>query len=202
MKSKNVIITIVVVLIAAVSLLAKIARVELVSKVVLSANAGEDVEQKRKLVWTYHQQGNRQSAIQAAEEYLELAPRDSEVWVLLAEHYMGSDKLTEAERAIKEALKLNPNSLWGLRTSAGIYRLKAEQSPQLKQKYLSMAQLDIEKALGIAPDDEHVNEQAAQIYLVQGERNKALQAVNKALELEPEEKRLLDLKKQILSGTE
>lgn len=168
----------------------------------LFAKDRKDIERERKLIWSYHQQGNWQSAIQAAKKYLRLVPQDETIWLILAENYMRSDKLTEAEGAAKKALSLNSESSWALRTLSGIYSLKAEQSPQLKQEYLSMAQLNIEKALSMAPDDVHVNAQAAHVYLAQGKTNKALQAVNKALELKPEEKRLLDLKKQILSGTE
>jgi cytochrome c-type biogenesis protein CcmH/NrfG len=212
MKNLNIIITVIVIVVltAAAFLVAKIIRIQSASKVDLSERVSiekvalkeEDIEQKRKLIWKYDEQGDRESLIQTAEEYLKLVPQDESIWVLLAENYMWSDKLIEAEKAVKEALKLDAKFPWGLRALAAIYRVKAEHSPQLKQEYLSKAQLKIEEALEIAPDDPWVNIEAAHIYLAQGREGEALEVTNKAIELRPEEKHFLDLKEQILSGVE
>jgi Tfp pilus assembly protein PilF len=212
MKRKNIIITaiVVIVLIVAVYLVANIIRVQPTRKVDLSTKISletvplkeEDIGQKRKLIWKYHEQGDKQSVMRLAKKYLKLAPQDGDTWLVLAENYMWSGNLTEAEEAVKEALELNAESPWGLRTLAAIYRTKAEQSPELKQEYLFKAQTEIEKALAIAPDDPWVNIEAAHIYLAQGREDEALEVTNKAIELRPEEKPFLDLKEQILSGAE
>ncbi|MBL7197182.1 MAG: tetratricopeptide repeat protein [Candidatus Omnitrophica bacterium] len=206
MKKINIIIAIVLVvgLIAVAYLVTRIVATQSsVPEVDLSTEVGS-IEQKREreLIWEYHKQGNKQSVIQAAEKYLKLVPQDEAIWIVLAENYMWSDKLIEAERAIKQALRLNSKSFWGLRVIAAVYRDKAEQSPQTKEEYLSKAQLEIDEALAVAPNDAWVNMEAARVYLAQGKRDKALQFVERAIELEPEEEYLLNLKEQILSGIE
>ena len=160
----------------------------------------EDIEQKRKLILKYDEQDDWESLMQPAEEYLKLVPQDKEIWLLLAESYKRSDRLIDAERAVEKALELDAKFPWGLRALAAIYRTKAEQSPQLKQKYLSKAQLKIEEALKIAPDDAYVNIEAAKVYLAQDKKIKALKAVDKSLELKPEERYFLYFKGRILSA--
>ena len=135
--------------------------------------AEEDVNQMRNLVWEYHEQGNNQSAIQAAEEYLKLIPQDEVIWIILAENYMGVNKLTEAEKAAEESLKLEAKNTHAIRILAAIYRAKAEQDPQLKEKYLSQAESKIIEALKIARDDMYVSMEAVHVYLAQGKRDKA-----------------------------
>jgi len=163
----------------------------------------EDIEQKRKLILKYDEQDDWESLMQPAEEYLKLVPQDKKIWLFLAESYKRSDRLIDAERAVEKALELDAKFPWGLRLLAVIYRTKAEQSPQLKQKYLSKAQLKIEEALKIAPDDAYVNIEAAKVYLAQDTQDKkikALKAVDKSLELKPEERYFLYFKGRILSA--
>lgn len=213
MKRKNIAIavTVIIVLIVATFLVATIARlkqpckkVDLSAKIGLNAATVEekDIQQKRKLIWGYHDQGNKESTVQAAEEYLKLVSQDEDIWIILAENYMWSDKLTEAEQAVKEALQLDAKSAWGLRTLAAIYRTKTEQAPHLKQEYLSKAQLKVEEALEIDSNDPWVNIEASKVYLAQGKGYKALQATNKALELRPDDEYFLNIKEKILSGVE
>jgi len=206
MKRINTIITFIVfvILVVLVYLAAKMTKSQL-SKggdSMVSTFKEKDIVQKRQLIWRYHNQGDKQSTMQTAEEYLKLVPSDIDAWMILAENYLWTNKLTEAERAVKEALKINSRYPWGLRTLASIYRIKAEQSPQLRQEYLSKAQSEIEGALKIAPYDPWVNLEMARLCLAQGKLDKALQAINRALELRPEEESFLDIKERILSETE
>ena len=209
MKRINIIIAIIllVVLIAVVCLVDKFTRTRLSDKVESpqevvpkATNTKErEIDRRRSLVWKYHNQRNTQSAIQAAEEYLKLAPQDAEVWLLLAENYIWTDDLAEAERVTMEALKLNARHPWGLRILAVIFRTQADRFPQDKQKYLSKAQSRIEEAIDMDPDDAWIHQEAANVYSEQGKRKAALKAINKAIELDSKEKYFLELRKQILS---
>ena len=211
MKRINVIITVIVfvVLIGVVCSVEKITRmrqsrdVELAEEAVSKDTSIKEgvIKQKLNLVWKYHNRGNNQSAIQAAEDYLRLAPQDKEVWAVLVENYIWADNLTEAERAANELLKLDPKFAWGLRLLAAVFRTQANQFPQLKQEYLSKAKLQIEEALDTHPDNEFIILEAAKIYLAMGKKNEALRAINKALEQRPENKNYLNLREEILSGS-
>lgn len=212
MKRVNIItrLTVSIVLILAVSLVAEIVGIQLSRAVNLSAKVSleaaplkeKDIEQKRNLVRNYHNQGNSQATIKEAEEYLKLNPMDADIWVILAEHYLSTNKLTEAEEAVKEALELNSKHGGAFRISALIYRTKADQSPRFKRVHLSKAQSNIEKALDANPDDAWNFMEAAQVYLAQDKEDKALKMINKALELSPNEESFLKLRKVILSEAE
>ena len=161
-----------------------------------------DIEQQRKQIMQYHRQRKIQSLIQAAKEYLKSVPRDEEIWILLSENYLSAGELNEAENVIRTALRVNPNSPWGLRILSSILRTKAGQSPQVKQELLSKAELHITRALRIDPNDAWVNLEAAQLYLTQGKEDKALHAVNKAIKLDPEQTTFSDFKEHIKSVSE
>jgi len=150
-----------------------------------NANVETLTEEKAALVWKNHQQGNKEEAIRLGERYLKLNPKDAEVLIVVAENYMWKGKLSLAEVRAKEALKLSPDSAWGLRVLAEIYRLRAGEAESLKKKdgYLTLAKTQIEKALDIAPDDYWVNSQAAHIYLDLNEKAKAGTFTDKALKL-------------------
>jgi len=158
------------------------------------------LEQQRELIWKDHnEEGNEETVIKYAKKYLEKASKDEDIWICLAENYIWTNKLDEAEKAVKEVLSLNSESIWGLRVLAEIYRLKAEKLPDSKQQYLSKAQSKIDKALSIDPEDPWVNIEAALVYLAQGRKQESLDKINEALKLEPNNEYFLSIKEEILS---
>jgi len=166
----------------------------------------ESIEQKRNKILEYDMQDNSQMVIQEIEEYLKLIPQDEGIWMLLSDWYLTLQEVFKAEKALAEGLKLNPESLKGLSSLSLIYRMKSyqESDPQLKQEYLSQAQLNIEKALDLYPDSENIIVEAVQIYRAQGNNKAALQAIDKisASGLNEQYKYILDIKNRILDERE
>ena len=158
-------------------------------------------EEQRKSILGYHNNGERQRAIEAAEKYLKSSPDDKDIWLILAENYLWTNNVTEAERAVDKALSLDPKDFWARNTLASVYRALAEQSPRLKQQYLAKAEAEIELLLVISPNNPWANLEAARIYLAQGKADKALKIVDRALEIRPGQKHFLILREEILSKT-
>jgi len=168
----------------------------------ITALRDEDIKQKRDLAWKDYQQGNIKSAILAIEEYIELVPDDIRMRTTLAECCRIDGDLAKAESAANKALELDPKYIEGLRVMASICRAKSVEFPQLREEYLSKAQLKIEEALSMTPDDARTQESAAYIYFAQGNAEEALESIDKAIALEHwDKKRFLLFKERILNSS-
>jgi len=162
----------------------------------VAAVDSKEVQQIREL----HAKGDIDATIKEAKVYLKSQPNSIEVLTRLAESYVSKGDLTSAEDCIKKALAASDNkSTWSLRALATIYRIRYETSEDanLKQKYLDLAMIEIAKALVISPNDAWVNLEAAQIYLNNNNKAKALEAIDFALAVEPENKYFLGVKQKI-----
>lgn len=150
----------------------------------------------------YHMKGDLETAIKEANLYLTSNPNNIEVLIRLAECYASKGNFSLAEETAKKAVTVSENTdAWALRLLATIYRTQFEISKDdnLKKKYLDSAQIQIEKAININSKDPWVNAEASQIYFAQNNKAKAIQAIELALKLEPNNKQIQDIRKKIQS---
>lgn len=103
--------------------------------------------------------------------------------------------LALAEKDIKEILAVNEKDAWAMRVSAKVHRMQFEKTRG--KRYLELAEAEIEKALKRMPQDGQGNAEAAIIYYLQNNKANAVQAINKALKLEPNNTYFKDIKRKI-----
>lgn len=146
---------------------------------------------------------NRESilAIKTAKEYLKTDPNNTKVLIILAENCLNVGAYIYAEKSVKRALTIDPNNLRGRCVLANAYRMKGEASyvDKLRKIYFDLAQKLIEIALIIDPSDAYANSDAAEIYFVRGNKDKAIQAIENALKLRPENEYFKRIKDKIQS---
>ena len=173
MKNRSIVVGIFVVLLSAVSLAC--------SKTPVFSQAGIDK------IREYNKAGDRDRAIAAAQKYLSANPNDSEVLTILGENYGWKKNFASAEKSLKKAIRIQPKNTWAIRALTAIYRNQAQEaeSPKSKAGYLALAVARIGEGLSIAPNDPWVNMEAAEVYLLAGDRHKAQEYIAKALKVEP-----------------
>ena len=100
---------------------------------------------------------------------------------------------------VKKALGINSNNTWAITTLAKIYRTEAEQSKSSgdKKKLFNSAENEIEKVLDVEPENPWANAEAALIYLGQGKKDEADKAIKKAIDAQPNDKYITDIKNKI-----
>jgi len=123
--------------------------------------------------------GDLNMVISEANTYLNSDPNNIEVLTRLAESYLMNGDLLSAEKNIKKALDIDSKNAWSLRVSAGIYKTQYEKETEvvLKNKYLDLALIQVQKALTSSLDDPVVNVTAAEIYFYKNDKTKAMQAM-------------------------
>ncbi len=166
----------------------------------LAQTKGADMEKLREEIKASTQKHDHASVIKLGEEYLKSDPENIEVLVILTESYLSSKEyFTKADETIKKALAIGPNDIWILKTAAKSKRIQAEQSKSNaeKQKLLNSAQETIDKLLKLAPDDAWINAEAALVYLAQGKKNEATKAIKKAIDAQPNDPYIKNIKTKI-----
>lgn len=158
-----------------------------------------NMEKQRKQIVEYAQKGDHESAIKSAEEYIKSDPGNIEILVTLAGSYLSVGNFSQAETMVKKALGVSSNNTWVITTLAKIYRAEAEQSKVAadKKKLFNLAEVEIEKVLAVEPENPWVNAEAALIYLGQGKKDDANKAIKKAIDAQPNDKYITDIKSKI-----
>jgi cytochrome c-type biogenesis protein CcmH/NrfG len=149
----------------------------------------------------YNKAGDIDKAITAAKEYLSVNPREAEALTILGENYGKRKDFLLAEKALKEAVQIQPKNPWSIRALAAIYRMQAQEtkSVDFKASYLALAVAKIEEALRLFRNDPWVNREAAEIYLEKGDKLRAKECIAKTLMMEPIDKLAKSLEKKILA---
>ncbi len=158
-----------------------------------------DVEKQRELIRAAVQQGDMETAIKLADEYLKTDSVNVEVLILLADCNASIGKFTEAKEAAEKALDIVSDNVWATRTLAKINRMEAEQTESVtaKKRLFSLAQSKIEEALRLDPEDAWTNAEAALIYLGRGNKAHASELIDKSLSLQPNDGYFRDIKQRI-----
>lgn len=160
-----------------------------------------DLEKQREQIREYAQKVDNESAIKLAEEYLKTDSANIGVLVTLAECNSRIGKFAEAEEFAKRAVSIDTTNVWALRTSAGVYRVKAEQTEAVSTRgeLLNLARVKIKEALKHDPKDAWANAEAALIFLAQGDKKQAYKLIEEALALQPDDDYIKSIKIKIES---
>ncbi|MCX5713915.1 MAG: hypothetical protein NT033_03710 [Candidatus Omnitrophica bacterium] len=155
-------------------------------------------------VRNYHKQGKVAEVIKEANEYLKSDPKNTEALIILGENYAKKSDFISSEKTLKKAIDIQPKNSWAVRALANTYNglLGISVTSRDKDKYGRLAKTEIEKALTISADDPWVNRDAAGIYYMLNDKEKATQAIEKALKLIPEDNYARNLYKNIQSMPE
>lgn len=135
-------------------------------------------------------------AISGAKRHLSQYPEDVLALNILAEACIATDDLTAARQAVQGALAVQPNDLWAHRLSARIYKIEADK--ESNNEKLDLALREINKGLAIDANDYKLLSEAAMIYFQIGDMSKAKEAINKALNIKPDDDFLKSLKEDVL----
>lgn len=132
------------------------------------------------LGFLYHAKRNYADAAAASEKALQLNDKNYLVWANLAAAYEGLNELNKATAArdreqplLEEAVKQSPRDSGAQARLAVLYAQR-----KLRDKALSQ----IQTALALAPEDSDVLENVGEAYELLGDRNHALQYIEKSLQ--------------------
>lgn len=149
-----------------------------------------------------YKEGKIDSALKLAKEYLTYNPDDVSIINILTEIYINKNDLSAAEEVVKKGIAIQQNNSWSRRLLASIYRrregsIDSKKSPEAKSNNLTLALEQVKIGLGFKPNDAWLLAEAAQIYLEQGDKNKANEAIESALNVEPQNDYFKNIKKRI-----
>jgi len=138
-------------------------------------------------------------AIQLEKDLLAKYPNDPMGLVMLAEDYSWDGSFVMAEAQAKEAVRITPNSTYALRVLSEVYfrRSQLDADVTAKANFLNLAKIQIDKALEFGADEPWVNARAAQIYYALNDKSKAKIFIDKAVQIDPKDSNLLEIKKQV-----
>lgn len=155
-------------------------------------------------VRSYHKQGKIAEAIKEANVYLKSDPNNTEALIILGESYTNKGDFLSAEKTLKKAIDIQPKNSWAVRALANTYkeRFMTLATVKDKDKYGRLSKTEIEKAMVISADDPWVNRDAAAIYYMLNDREKAVQAIDKTLRLIPDDNYARSIYKNIQSMPE
>jgi tetratricopeptide (TPR) repeat protein len=90
------------------------------------------------------------SAVKSALKKTQAHPKDPNAWNDLASAYQTDGKLTEANTALEQVLKLKPNDIGALQRVAGFYETKAQNKEAEAQNLQAQAPLSLAGVLGVS----------------------------------------------------
>jgi tetratricopeptide (TPR) repeat protein len=90
------------------------------------------------------------SAVKSALKKTQAHPKDPNAWNDLASAYQTDGKLTEANAALEQVLKLKPNDIGALQRVAGFYETKAQNKEAEAQNLQAQAPLSLAGVLGVS----------------------------------------------------
>jgi tetratricopeptide (TPR) repeat protein len=90
------------------------------------------------------------SAVKSALKQTQAHPKDPNAWNDLASAYQTDGKLTEANAALEQVLKLKPNDIGALQRVAGFYETKAQNKEAEAQNLQAQAPLSLAGVLGVS----------------------------------------------------
>lgn len=125
----------------------------------------------------FSQMGLLPRAIDEYRTVISLDPRNSSAYVELSKIYLASENTNDATTYAKEALKLNPNS-----SDTRILLVKILMAKGL----LLEAEQELQRLLRGDPHDAQVHYMAAKIYRERGQGALALQHIDQAIQLNPD----------------
>ncbi len=140
------------------------------------------------------------SAIKLAEGYLVSNPNDIDIVNLLVERYITKKDLSKAEVALKKGIVVKPNNPWTRRLLAQVYRLESQQDPTLKSDNLALALEQVKIGLGSNPNDVGLLIEATRIYSLQGDNIRAIEAIDLAITINPNDTTLKSEKENIATS--
>jgi len=144
--------------------------------------------------------GDSDGAIRNATEYLKANPNNVNILNSLAEAYKMKDDAVNFEKYAKRAIEIEPNNPWSCKLLSQVYRTKTENkdSEQRRNENLTLAAEAVERGLTSNPNDILLLAEKAQIYFERGAISTALQAINQALKIAPDDAYLKELKEKIM----
>lgn len=144
--------------------------------------------------------GNNEEVIRQATEYLKSNPNNVNLLNILSEAYVQKGDLTNAEESVKKAVAIQSDNPWSCRLLAQVYRNKIENkdSAERKSENLTLAAEVVERGLTSNPKDVGLLAEKAQIYFERGAITTALQAINEALRIAPNDAYLKQIKEKII----
>lgn len=157
----------------------------------------EDFETQTRLIMRHLKNGENDLAIKLAKEYLTSNSNDITIINVLTEAYINKGDLSTAETTVRRGIAIQPDDPWACRLLGRIYRIKTEEDPNAKSNNLSLALEQVEKGLVSNPNDIWLLAEAAQIYSEQGDKAKANQTIERALNIVPNDNYLISVKENI-----
>jgi cytochrome c-type biogenesis protein CcmH/NrfG len=158
--------------------------------------AQPEKEDSGKLIMQHFKSGEIELAIKLAKEYLASKPNDIAIINLLAEAYVNTGDFSSAEAAVNKAMAIQSDNPWSCRLLGRIY-IERSKDRHVKSDELALVLKQVEKGLVSNPNDTQLLTVVAQIYLKQGNRDKANQTIDKALKINPKDNYLIKIKKGI-----
>lgn len=151
---------------------------------------GKEVLPLSEIAWTYYLQGNMAMAENKFKEALKVK-RNHEDMVRLARVYFHQNQLEEAKKLYKEVLSENPENLdamWGLAE----YYLKENNIPEVEKYIKQVEAIDYKYPL--------LHYTKSRLYLLKGNKEKALAELKLELKYYPESREAKELLKEMLEA--
>lgn len=170
-----------------------------IARIVFAQAGEENSENQAQIIMQHFKRGENVLTIKLAKEYLASNPNDITTINVLTEAYINEGNFSSAEATVKGALAMQPNDAWSCRLLGRIYseRNRYKKDPNVKSDDLALALEQVERGLASSPNDAMLLAEAAQIYAKQGDKAKANQTIDKALNLMPKDLYLIQIKGKI-----
>lgn len=136
-----------------------------------------------------HRQGETEKSLKYLDRAIQLNPKDFAYYSLRSAIYLDQDKLDEAEAEIKKAMEILPNNAGAYSTLSTVYYRRNQVDKAIEILNEALAKIpDSQRDMGILEptNKESLYNGLAGCYLIKKEYNKALDAHDKALKINPD----------------
>lgn len=176
--------------------------ITLTSTLIFSTVAFAQLDNEAQSIIQLLKSGDNDAVISQATEYLKAHPNNVVILSALSEAYMFKNDLDNSERYAKRAIEIELDNSWACKILAKIYRIKIEDSDsaELRSENLTLAEKFVERGLRSKPNDIMLLAEKAQIYFAQGVISTALEVIEEALRIAPDDAYLKTIKEKIEKG--
>jgi len=153
-----------------------------------------NIERVLDLAKRYRNEGKFKEAIFEAKKILEIHPNYINALIFLAEIYISIKEYSLANQFLLKAIEINPYTSYGLRVLANLYFCQNNYDSAIK--YFKKA---IEWA-GEIYDEAQAYFDLARVYQIRGDTSKAIENIDRAIKILPENKSFIEYKNKILNN--
>lgn len=142
----------------------------------LDADGPLGIDSRDMLAELYMSQRRNDEARQLIDEVLKIKPLDGDALIMRGEFYRDQGRLADAIADFRTVINEQPGNQQVLKMLAGVYVLAGDDG---------QAQAYLEKAVGLAPDDEVARQDLALLQFRAGSRQQAREEINQFLKRNP-----------------